>query len=59
MNSTQKEFGRVDMSFLMFVKRLSELKRDELQEVMGSAVKLQKTTWQELWNQSTKELGLP
>jgi hypothetical protein len=45
------------MSFPGFVKQLGELQRNQLQEVMDSAVKLQKMTCQELWNQSTKGRG--
>ena len=57
MNSTQREYVRVDLSFPAFVKQLATLEREQLQEIMDSTVKLQKTTWQELWAQSTKGKG--
>ncbi len=57
MNSTQKEYVRVDLSFPAFVKQLATMERDQLQAIMNSIVKLQKTSWHELWAQSTKGKG--
>ncbi|MBC7533012.1 MAG: hypothetical protein H7318_15670 [Oligoflexus sp.] len=55
--STQTSHIKVDMSYWALMKEIQGLTKDQLQELTDSTVKLQKTTWRELWEQSTKNKG--
>ncbi|RYZ80862.1 MAG: hypothetical protein EOP04_25070 [Proteobacteria bacterium] len=55
--STQSSHIKVDMTFPSLIKEIQDLTKSQLQELLESTVKLQKITWKELWEQSTKGKG--
>ena len=55
--STQHSFVRVDLSFPGFKAQLAELPKEALAEVLDTVTKVQKMTWQDIWNTSTKGRG--
>lgn len=55
--STQNAFVKVDVDFEEFQGQFFELVQSEQAEVFKAITKLQKMTWQDLWNTSTKGHG--
>ncbi len=47
--STQSSHIKVDMSYPSLMKKIQDLTKTQLRELQNTTVKLQKTTWQELW----------
>ena len=56
-SSTQSSYIAVDVGFQGFKDDFSKLEVDEISDFFDAISRLQKMTWQQLWDTSTKKAG--